>query len=448
MCSNIAIKVDGLSKCYHIYEKPRDRLLQMVMRGGRKYYAEFWALKNVSFEVNVGETLGIVGSNGSGKSTLLHTICGTLNPTSGSIETNGRIAALLELGAGFNPDFTGRENIYMSAALLGLSREEIDRHYNSIVEFADIGSFIEQPVRMYSSGMFVKLGFSVIAHANADILIIDEALAVGDAVFIHKCMRFLRRFKEHGTLLFVSHDMSAILSFCDKAIWLDAGGVKQIGMAKEVANSYLLFTQQKGHGSDSEILQISAPYGVCEESGIVMSKPHASDENPIDYEAKLELHNNLSSSGGWGTGDGEIISVNLENIDSERDKNSVFCGGQLVRLIIMATLKAEMKNPILGFLVRDRLGQDLFGENTLALTEVSHFPVHAGVIIEAEFDFRLPMLQNGQYSMMASLADGDLHNHIQHHWVHEALIFDVFSSRVRWGLVGLQFDKVCLRAVL
>ena len=191
MSFDIAIKIQNLSKCYQIYEKPQDRLKQSIFgrvrnilgKSDKVFFREFWALKGVSFEVKKGETVGIVGRNGSGKSTLLQLICGTLNPSSGKIEVNGRVAALLELGSGFNPEFNGRENVYLNAALLGLNKDEIDRKYGDIVAFADIGDFIDQPVKTYSSGMMVRLAFSVIAHVDADILIVDEALAVGDAVF-------------------------------------------------------------------------------------------------------------------------------------------------------------------------------------------------------------------------------------------------------------------------
>jgi len=226
MSSDIAIKVENLSKCYHIYDQPHDRLKQIVLPrlGGfvgltpKQYYQEFWALRDVSFEVKKGETVGIIGRNGSGKSTLLQMICGTLNPTSGSIQTQGRIAALLELGSGFNPEFTGRENVYMNGAVLGLSREEIDARFDAIAAFADIGQFIEQPVKTYSSGMMVRLAFAVIAHVDADILVIDEALAVGDAFFTQKCMRFLRAFMKTGTVLFVSHDTGSVRNLCARAI--------------------------------------------------------------------------------------------------------------------------------------------------------------------------------------------------------------------------------------
>ena len=237
--SDIAIKVESLSKCYQIYDKPHDRLLQMLTRGHKQFFREFWALKDVSFEVRKGETVGIIGRNGSGKSTLLKMICSTLNPTSGNIQANGRIAALLELGSGFNPEFTGRENVYMNGALLGLSKEQIDARYDDIAAFADIGNFLNQPVKTYSSGMVVRLAFAVIAHVDADILVVDEALSVGDAAFTQKCMRFIRKFREEHSLLFVSHDTSTVINLCDRAIWLKDGRMQESGSSKYVCETYL-----------------------------------------------------------------------------------------------------------------------------------------------------------------------------------------------------------------
>lgn len=244
---SIAIKVQNLSKSYHIYESPRDRLKQFVApriqrltwQQPKQYFREFWALKGVSFEIRKGETIGIIGRNGSGKSTLLQMICGTLTPTAGSVQANGRIAALLELGSGFNPEFTGRENIYMYASVLGLSNKEIDDRFDDIIAFADIGDFIEQPVKTYSSGMAVRLAFAVIAHVDADILVVDEALSVGDAYFSQKCMRFLRNFMKTGTVLFVSHDSAAIVNLCNKAILLNHGLVAEAGEPKEIVKHYL-----------------------------------------------------------------------------------------------------------------------------------------------------------------------------------------------------------------
>ncbi len=206
MSSEVVIYAKDLGKVYQIYRKPIDRLKQMLFRGRRKFYDEYWALRGVDLEIRRGETIGIVGRNGSGKSTLLQMICGTLAPSQGELAVSGRIAALLELGAGFNPEFTGRENVFLAASVLGLTEQQIVGRFESIAEFAGIGDFIDQPVKIYSSGMYARLAFAVAAHVDADILIIDEILAVGDVAFTQKCMRFIRAFQERGTIFFVSHD--------------------------------------------------------------------------------------------------------------------------------------------------------------------------------------------------------------------------------------------------
>lgn len=247
MSDDIAIKVENLSKCFHIYDQPRDRLKQMILPQlqravgiqSKQYFREFWALKDVSFEVKKGETVGIIGRNGSGKSTLLQMICGTLNPTSGSIQTNGRIAALLELGSGFNPEFTGRENIYMNASVLGLSKDEIDARFDEIAAFADIGKFIEQPVKTYSSGMTVRLAFAVAISVDPDILIVDEALSVGDELFQRKCFSRIEAIRASGaTILFVSHSGAQIIELCDHGILLDSGENIFAGSPKETVGIY------------------------------------------------------------------------------------------------------------------------------------------------------------------------------------------------------------------
>lgn len=247
MSSDIAILVSHLSKCYEIYDTPRDRLKQFVLprvrhmvgKAHKQYFREFWALKDVSFEIKKGETIGIIGRNGSGKSTLLQMICGTLTPTGGDVEVNGRVAALLELGSGFNPEFTGRENVYMNAAVLGLTNDEIDAQFDKIVAFADIGEFIEQPVKTYSSGMFVRLAFAVVVHVQPDILVVDEALSVGDIAFQNRCMQRIRQLKEAGaSILFVSHDLSTVQILCDRVIWIKHGLIQQYGYAGEVCQNY------------------------------------------------------------------------------------------------------------------------------------------------------------------------------------------------------------------
>jgi ABC-type polysaccharide/polyol phosphate transport system ATPase subunit len=245
--NDVAISVSNLSKCYQIYDTPHDRLKQFVMprirrlarKSKKQYFREFWALKDVSFEIKKGEIVGIIGRNGSGKSTLLQLICGTLTPTSGRIQTRGRVAALLELGSGFNPEFTGRENVYMNATVLGLSTEEIDARFDAISTFADIGDFIEQPVKTYSSGMIVRLAFAVAIHIEPDILIVDEALAVGDIVFQMKCLDKMEQIRSCGTtILFVSHSLEQVKRFCVSAVWLEHGKVQQIGESNYVSDQY------------------------------------------------------------------------------------------------------------------------------------------------------------------------------------------------------------------
>ena len=236
--ANTVIQCTNLGKCYQIYDNPKARLKQALWRGRKQYYKEFWALRNINFTVERGESLGIIGRNGSGKSTLLQLICGTLSPTEGKVHSQGRIAALLELGSGFNPEFTGIENIYLNASMLGLSQNETDERLDNILGFADIGDFIHQPVKTYSSGMAVRLAFAVMAHINAEILIIDEALSVGDAFFTQKCMRFINRFREDNCLLFVSHDPGSVSALCSKSIILKKGHLSAIGESKNILNIY------------------------------------------------------------------------------------------------------------------------------------------------------------------------------------------------------------------
>ncbi|MEJ8322437.1 ABC transporter ATP-binding protein [Kosakonia sacchari] len=260
MSSNVTVEVNGVSKCYFIYANPKYRLLGPIANKLReitgfpekKYYKEHWALKNINFAIERGDSVGVVGKNGAGKSTLLQMLTGTLSPTSGSIKVNGRVAALLELGAGFNPEFTGQENIYMNASILGLTKEEINARYDEIVSFADIGDFINQPVKTYSSGMYVRLAFAVAANIQPDILIIDEALAVGDIRFQLKCLKHMNALKDNGTtILFVSHSPEQVKRFCNKALWIDGGMIRASGSANDVCDRYNDFMYQIQHADSS-----------------------------------------------------------------------------------------------------------------------------------------------------------------------------------------------------
>lgn len=264
---DLAIHVENLGKCYQIYDRPHDRLKQsivprlrrMVGAAPRSYAREFWALRDVSFDVRRGETVGIIGRNGSGKSTLLQMICGTVTPTTGAIRTNGRVAALLELGAGFNPEFTGRENVYLNAALMGLSQNEVEERFDRIAAFADIGSFIESPVKQYSSGMFARLAFSVAIHVDPEVLIVDEILAVGDAAFQRRCMAKFYEVRERGcTILFVSHDQYQVKSICQRALYLDSGRQVAFGPAGRTIDLYMI-DMEKSFAASDEAKSLPAP---------------------------------------------------------------------------------------------------------------------------------------------------------------------------------------------
>jgi lipopolysaccharide transport system ATP-binding protein len=435
---DIIIKVEHLSKMYQIYNQPQDRLKQFIFprlqrligKHPKLYFHEFWALNDVSFEVKKGETVGIVGRNGSGKSTLLQLICGILSPTSGLVQINGRVAALLELGSGFNPEFTGRENVYLNGAVLGLTNAQVNARFDDIAAFADIGEFIEQPVKTYSSGMMVRLAFAVIAHVDADILVIDEALAVGDAVFTQKCMRFLRRFMEKGTILFVSHDVSSVNNLCQLAVWLDHGSTRLFSDATEVTKAYTQYCNQQIYGDSVKLNPLKDD-----------NRVNTRSEKKIDPETSISFYDDIANSDGWKTGGAEILGVSITGGDGE--PVTTLLGGEKVVLKIQAVAHQPLASPIIGFFVKDRLGQSLFGDNTYINTDPP-CAVNAGEQLKAEFVFLLPLLPNGQYSMTVAIADGDIYNHTQHHFIHDALILNVQSPRFRYGLVGIPFESVSI----
>jgi lipopolysaccharide transport system ATP-binding protein len=444
MSSDIAIKVDNLSKCYQIYDRPQDRLKQMLMRGRRQYYRDFWALKDVSFEIKRGETVGIIGRNGSGKSTLLQIICGTLNPTSGSVQTSGRIAALLELGSGFNPEFTGRENIYMNATVLGLKPAEIEARLEDIVAFADIGDFIEQPVKTYSSGMMVRLAFAVIAHVDADILVVDEALAVGDAFFTQKCMRFLRSFMKIGTVLFVSHDTGAVANLCSKAVLFNRGQVCETGAPKAVIEHYLATLYEESQAIDGAAGEEKAsPAGLVQSTGEYRDM-RASLINASTLRNEIEVFQFKPDQEGFGTGHAKIISVRLLALDGA--PLSWVVGGEDVVLDIRCLAYKDVLRPIVGFQFKDRLGQVIFADNTFLVFEHDPQPVAKGKELSAKFEFRLPVLPTGDYSVAVALADGSQDIHVQHHWMHDALMVRVHASSICFGLMGIPMKKITLMA--
>lgn len=446
--NNIAIRVTNLSKCYEIYSTPRDRLKQFVAprlqrlagQAPKQYFREFWALKEVSFEIKKGETVGIIGRNGSGKSTLLQMICGTLSPTSGSIQTNGRIAALLELGSGFNPEFTGRENVYMNASVLGLSNDEIDTRFVDIVAFADIGDFIEQPVKTYSSGMMVRLAFAVIAHVDADILVVDEALAVGDEFFAQKCMRFLRNFMKTGTVLFVSHDTGSIKNLCNHAVWLEKGLVIQEGAPKEVCELYLeaFYEAQQGKSSTTKLRAFKKP-----DDSLPTKDQRLEFINSSNLRNDLQIFKFDPDAASFGKGGALIQDVRL--LDENEHPLAWIVGGEKVTLRVIVHAHQDLDSPIIGFFVKDRLGQALFGDNTFLFYREQLVHCQEGSELQADFVFYMPLLPSGEYSITIAIANGTQEIHEQHHWIHDAVLFKSESSSVASGLIGIPMLKVNLQ---
>ncbi len=450
MSSEIAIKVSNLSKCYQIYEQPRDRLKQSVLprlqraagRQPKQYFREFWAVNDVSFEVRKGQTVGIIGRNGCGKSTLLQMICGTLNPSGGTVQTHGRIAALLELGSGFNPEFTGRENVYMNASVLGLRKEEIDARYDDIVAFADIGEFVERPVKTYSSGMMVRLAFAVIAHVDADILVVDEALAVGDAFFTQKCMRFLRQFMKTGTVLFVSHDTAAVRSLCSDAIWIEKGRMLEQGAPKVVCDHYLeaFYEAQQGKSTSTRIKAASL------QNLAATQDQRREFINASNLRNDLELFDFDPEAPSFGKGEARIASVRF--LDAQEQPLAWIVGGEDVILRVEVQARGALDSPIVGFYVKDKLGQNLFGDNTWLSYMDAPVACAEGEHLVADFAFQMPRLAAGEYSITVAIANGSQQEHVQHHWIHDAVSFKSDSTSVAGGLIGIPMQKITLETMV
>lgn len=404
--ADIAIAVQHVSKNYRIYDHPRHRLLEALWRGRRCYHRDFWALRDVSVEVPRGQTLGIIGLNGSGKSTLLQMIAGIVQPTLGHLTVHGRLASLLELGAGFNPEFTGRENVLMQAAILGLERADIVARLPLIEAFAEIGTFIDQPVKAYSSGMFVRLAFAAAIHTDPDVLLVDEALAVGDAIFQHRCIRKIREFHANGkTLCFVSHDTDAVKAICTRALFLEAGEVRAIGRPDEVVNRY------HAHIANLErraIVPTLVPQGSAADA------PAAYRPDP-DFDRRVALFRH-------GTGAARITNVEVLDADSRPLAAVEF--DQEIILRIHVEFYEDVEFSILGYFFRDRNGIDVIGTNTCEKNTPIP-PRTAGDTLVVDFRQRLP-LAAGTYSVTAGLAYGrDVTPCLD--WVDNALILQVLS---------------------
>jgi len=440
MSSEPVISLKKVGKFFEIYNRPRDRLWQILWCGRKKFYKEYWACTDIDLDIYPGQCLGIVGRNGAGKSTLLQLIAGTLAPSRGTVFTRGRLAALLELGSGFNPEFTGRENVFLNAAILGLTNAEITDRYASIAAFADIGEFMDRPVKTYSSGMALRLAFAVMANVNADILIIDEALAVGDAFFTQKCMRFLRDFIATHTVIFVSHDTNAVCSLCTDALLMESGRVTLAGSPRDVAQKYLeeLYADQQPEMR----LEESAPEKSTQTDIPDCQVRDMRQElfNASQLRNDIELFQFKAGSAGFGTGRGTIENVWFA--DSNGAPYSWIVGGEKIFLHIQCAIHKPIASPIVGFLVANAFGQQLFGDNTWLACRSQETRLEAGDTLRAVFGFQMPILAPGEYYVTAALGEGTPGKHIQHHWRHDALVFTSHTSSVASGLIGVPMFSI------
>lgn len=441
--SEVVVSVRGLGKCYQLYDKPVHRMLQSLVGPKWRLHREFWALRNVDFEVRRGETLGIIGRNGAGKSTLLQLIAGTLKASEGGANVHGRVAALLELGSGFNPEFTGRQNVYLNASILGLSRKEIDERIDDILAYADIGDFVDQPIRNYSTGMVMRLAFAVITHVDADVLILDEALAVGDAFFMQKCMRFLRDFRKRGTMLFVSHDGGAVTSLCDRALWLERGKVQRVGDARSVMDAYLeatLLERQGGIGARGQTNTRSLRQ---------ITKRQVNPRQELIDRSMLrnDFHIFPFAPDAEGFGESKAIVAHVSLCDESGQPVAIVLAGEHVVLEIDLQAEHDMDNVIVGFYIKNRLGQLLFGDNTV-MSHSDDFAVFEGEVFQARFRFEMPRLGAGDYFVTVGVAEGTQDQHVIQHWLHEALCFTASGGGYATGLVGLPMHDIMLERIL
>jgi lipopolysaccharide transport system ATP-binding protein len=418
----VAISLKNVSKCFKRYARPVDRLKEMLLPG--KSRAEnFWALQDINLEVFRGETLGIIGQNGSGKSTLLQVIAGILTPTTGEVRVTGRVSALLELGSGFNPEFTGRQNVFFNGRILGLTQTEIEDRFDAIAAFADIGDFIDQPVKTYSSGMFVRLAFAVAVHVNPEILIVDEALAVGDVVFQHRCMRHIRTLMESGvTVLFVSHDATAVKTLCDSAIMLHQGKIFNTGSPDTVLIEYMKKMTEIELGLAGHLLKSSSQI------------PQVNSANPL--QSPISTYNVLDYKNLTRRGNQKILIERVElwdGFNQNLNKDAIFHFNDTIVMVVECKLYEQLYGCIIGFLVCDKNGNAVIGRNTYDKGDFAQ-PLSPGSKVRATFQFKLP-LRPGSYSLTVAVAESQ--TSISSDWIDNAVIIQVLPPPVEKSIHGM-----------
>ena len=422
--SDVAINVKNVSKVYRLYDNPKDRLKESLGFSKKKRYKEHYALNDISFHVNKGETVGIIGTNGSGKSTILKIITGVLNATKGNVDIQGRISALLELGAGFNSEYTGLENVYLNGTMIGFSREEIDRKLNDILEFADIGDFINQPVKTYSSGMFVRLAFAVAINIDPEILIVDEALSVGDVFFQAKCYKKFEDFKKMGkTILFVSHDLGSVAKYCDRVVLLNKGEKIAEGEPKEIVDLYK---------------KVMAGQSAYEKDGMAenVQPQHAESQKKINDDVWKDSMLMNPSVEEYGNGSATIEDFGL--FDSKGNITNTVRKFEECVLKMKVHFNQEILNPIFAFTIRDLKGTELAGTNTHIENQDMGL-VNAGTTIEVTFRQSFPF-QNGQYLLQLGCTSYNGDNIDVHHRLYDVCCIQVLSEKTTVGYVDLNVE--------
>jgi ABC-type polysaccharide/polyol phosphate transport system ATPase subunit len=420
-----AIQVRYLSKKYQIYHRRGDKLREVLRLARKPLHMEFWALRDVSFELEAGQTLGIIGQNGSGKSTLLQILAGIMRQSRGDCLVNGKVSALLELGSGFNPQFTGRENVFMNGAILGLDTRQMQKRFDAIAEFAEIGAFMDQPVKTYSSGMFMRLAFAVAVNVDPDILLIDEALSVGDLVFQHRCMHRMNRLRAAGkTIVLVTHDLGAVVKFCNRALLFDHGTLLEDGSPDAVVQKYraLTFERERRYGQfegeeNAPAESLNALRGKA--MPIARSIPH------VDHR--------------FGNGDATLLGVDL--LDETGQPTLEVFGGQEVIIRVSVRFNQDVAQPILGYTLRDRLGVEISACNTSHAGKILP-PARRGQLYTTDFGVELPDLASGSYSISPAVARGNVLRHDMCDWIDNALVFSVQASDLVYGMLKMKVDVV------
>lgn len=416
-----AISVKNLKKTYALYDSRKDKLKEAFSLTGKKYHKNFEALKGISFDVEKGECVGIIGLNGSGKSTLLKILTEVITQTEGTVEINGKVSALLELGAGFNPEYSGLENIYLNTMLMGYTRKETDDKLDQILEFADIGDFINQPVKIYSSGMFVRLAFAIAITIDPDILIIDEALSVGDVFFQQKCYKKIKEFAGKSTVLIVSHDLNAITKFCQRIIVMNYGEIVYNGEPTEAISQYFRIKQgrarknQKAQDADSTIVEKFENYKV---------------PNGKDYSGKMDV----------------IIEKYYYKIENEAFGEMCEDGDE-VNISMLVHSEREIENLIVGYQVRDKYGNEVFGETSLT-SKVEQFSLHKGINL-INFSFTWPEVREGDYFITLGIGEGsEVLNQVEQCWINNAVhVVETTHGKTIFGIFNHEMEQFSVEEI-